>query len=195
MRDALRSGQDVGVHVALALQLATHELEELVHGALAGLDDMGLELLEVVLHGDDVLTVVVLILNLLVQAMVDPAAQDVWVVVLLDFVSRSGIEGGCLLRQQLDMLLGDTSGLFDGFGTLGCPALYLLALALDLFVQSFEDGEHGALEVLFGIEMHVHHTLLSIISTYHPQSRVQIDIHTCVLARMFSNILAIPPVL
>ena len=44
--DALSSAEDVGVHGALALELAAHVLVELFQGSLDGLEDVGFELLE-----------------------------------------------------------------------------------------------------------------------------------------------------
>lgn len=69
--------------------MAAYEDVELLHGGLDGLQNMRLELLKVVLHGNDVLTVVVLLNDLLVQAVIDSAAQDVWVVGVIEFVARS----------------------------------------------------------------------------------------------------------
>lgn len=64
--DALRGAEDVGVHGSLALQLSAHVLVELLHSALHGLQDVCFELLEGVLHGEDILAVVVFLVHLVV---------------------------------------------------------------------------------------------------------------------------------
>lgn len=156
---ALGGAQDVGVHVLLAVELAAHECEKLLESALGGLDDVCFELLEIVLHCDDVLAVVVLLDDLFVQAVVDTPTQHVGIMRMLNLVSGRRIERCHLLGQQLDMLLGDTTSLVDGLGTLGGTALHLLSLGLDFLMQTLENGKHGALEVLLGVQVHIHNSL------------------------------------
>jgi hypothetical protein len=50
---------------------------------------------------------------------INTALEDVGVVRGLDLVAERGIVGGRVLAQQLDVLLGQLAGLFNGFGTLG----------------------------------------------------------------------------
>lgn len=117
--DALGGTQHVGVHGALTLQLAVRERDKLLHGALDSLHHMGLELLEVVLHRDDVLAVVVLLNDLFVEAVVDASAQNIGVMVLVDLVSGGRVEGRALLSEKLDVLLSDASRFVDGLCALG----------------------------------------------------------------------------
>lgn len=66
LRDALGCADHVGVCSLGVLGLGVDDLQELAHAVLDRLDDVGLELCERVLHTDQVLTVVVLLLHLLV---------------------------------------------------------------------------------------------------------------------------------
>lgn len=95
--DALRGAEDVGVHGALALELPVHVQVELLHGALHGLQDVCFELLEGVLHGEDILAVVVLLVYLVVQTVVDAALEEVRVIVRLDLAAGGGVEAGGVL--------------------------------------------------------------------------------------------------
>ena len=70
----------VRVHEFIPVGLGANDLEESGHGLLDYLDDMGFEFLKVVLHCDEVVTIVVLLKNLLIQAMVYPTLDDVRVV-------------------------------------------------------------------------------------------------------------------
>ena len=48
------------------------------------------------------------------------------------------------------MLLGSVAGLLDLLGSLLSTMSELLGLVLDLFMQSLEDGDNGALDALLG---------------------------------------------
>lgn len=157
--DALRRTQDVGIHGTLTIELATYDLEELVHGGLNSLQGMRLELLEGVLHGQDIVTLVILFGHLLVEAVVDASLQNVGIVVTFDSVACSRIICGSVLAQQLDVLLRQVACLLNSLGSLDSTRGELLSLVLDLFVKTLQRGEHAAFQVLLGVIVHVHHAL------------------------------------
>lgn len=77
--------------------------------------------------------------------MVDAALEEVGIVVLLDLAGGGGVVGSGVLAEELDVLLGQAAGLFDGFGALGGSGAQLLGFVLDLFVETLEGGENGVL--------------------------------------------------
>ena len=70
---------DVSQHRTRLLGLVAQHLVELGDSLLQSLDNMGLKLGEVVLHRNDIITAVVLLLHLLVEAVVDLTLEEVWV--------------------------------------------------------------------------------------------------------------------
>jgi hypothetical protein len=159
--DLLRAAGDVAVQGAVVVQLGAHELEVGVHGELHGLDDVRLELGEGVLDDDGVLAAVVFFDDLLVQAVVDAAAQHIRVVLRLDFIAGQGSVHSGILAERFNVLLGQGARLVDCFGAFDGARLEFLGLVLDLFVQAVENGEHLAFEVLFRFVVHVGHALNS----------------------------------
>ena len=145
--DALRCADHVAVCGFGVLGLGVDDLQELAHAALDRLDDVGLELGKRVLHADQVLAVVVLLLDLLVEAVVDAALEDVGVVGRLH-VAAVRVENCRVLAKELNLLLGVQASLVDSLTALASSLGELLALVLDLGVQAVEDGEDGALELL-----------------------------------------------
>jgi len=138
--------------------LAAHVLEELVQGALDGLHDVRFELLEAVLDGYEVLAVVVFFEDLLVQAVVDAALEEIGVVRLVDF-SGGRVKAGRVLAEHLDVPLSHVAGFINVFGGFACARLQFLGLVLDFGVEAREDGQDGPLEVLLRLEVHVRHAL------------------------------------
>lgn len=153
-RDALDGAQHVTVQSADAVGLAAGEHVEGLHGLLQDLNDVSLERLKVGLDGDEVVAVVVLLDDLLVEAVQDTTVDDIGVLGGLE-LAASGLEGGSLLAQQLNMLLCELAGLLDLLGTLLGAVRQLLGLVLDLLVQALKHRQDGALEVLLSLEVSV----------------------------------------
>jgi phage-related protein len=153
------------------------------------LDDVGFELGERVLDADQVLAVVVLLLDLLMQAVVDSTLENVRVVGSLHR-STVRVEDGGVLTQKLNVLLGMLTSLVDRLAALASSLCELLALVLDLGVQAVEDGEDGALELLGCLVVLVGNAL----SLLEPPAVSCVEAcRTWVLDLMFSNMPAIPP--
>jgi hypothetical protein len=121
------------------LGLRVDDLHKLTHTMLDGLENVRLKLSKRVLYTDKILSVVVLLLNLLVQAMHDTALQDIGIVCSLQ-VAAVRVVRGRVLAEELDMLLGMGSGLVDSLAALARSFCQLLALVFDLRVQAFKDG-------------------------------------------------------
>jgi hypothetical protein len=126
--------------------LCVDDLHKLTHTMLNGLENMRLKLSKRVLDTDEILAVIVLLLNLLVQAMHDPALQDVRIICSLQ-VATMRVVSGRVLAEELDMLLSMGSGLVHSLAALARSFCQLLALILDLGVQAFEDRQNCTLEL------------------------------------------------
>lgn len=163
-RDLLRRGQNVRVHGAVTVKLTAHVDDELLHSALDGLQDMSLELLEVVLHGDEVLTVVVLLDNLLVQAVGDTSTENVRIMGGVDLVMGRSVKCSRVLGEELNVLLSDATSLVDSLSTLCSAILQFLRLGLDFLVKTLQGRKHGTLEVPLRVQVQVHHTLEPAVS-------------------------------
>ena len=161
--DALRCADHVAVCGLGVLGLGVDDLQELAHAGLDGLDDVGLELCERVLYTNQVLAVVVLLLDLLVEAVVDAALEDVGVVGRLH-VAAVRVEDCRVLAEEFNLLLSVQAGLVDSLTALASSLGELLALVLDLGVQAVEDGEDGALELLGGLVVLVGDALPWLVS-------------------------------
>lgn len=148
----------------MTVELAAHVDDELLHSALDGLQDMGLELLEVVLHSDEVLAVVVLLDNLLVQAVGDTSTENVRVMGRVDLVMGRSVECGRVLSEELNVLLSDTASLVDSLSALCSAVVQFLRLGLDFLVKTLQGREHGALEVPLSVKVQVHHALEPAVS-------------------------------
>lgn len=98
-------GQHVGIHILCALCLPATVLHKRSHSLLNNLHNVVFELCKVLLHGDQVLAVVVLLQDLFVQTIIDAALGDVGVFVGVNFV-LGGFGGGGLGAEELDLLLG-----------------------------------------------------------------------------------------
>jgi hypothetical protein len=138
--------------------LGVDDLQELAHAMLDCLDDVGFELRERVLHTNQVLAVVVLLLHLLVQTVVDSALENVGVVGSLH-VAAVRVEDCGVLTKKLNVLLGVLASLVDSLTALAGSLCELLALVLDLGVQAVEDGENGAFQLLRSLVVLVGDTL------------------------------------
>lgn len=125
---------------------------------LEDFNDVLLESLEVALDRDQIVSVVVLLNDLLVEAMVDSTMNNVWVIGSIQLASCSAERCG-LSTQELNVLLCGVAGLLDFLCALACAGRELFRLVLDFLVKTFEDWENGALEVLLGFEMRVYNTL------------------------------------
>jgi hypothetical protein len=106
---------------------------------LNGLENVRLKLSKRVLDTDEILSVIVFLLDLLVQAMQDAALQDVRIVCSLQ-VSAVRVIRGRVLAEELDVLLSMGSGLVDLLAAFARSFGQLLALVLNFGMQAFEDG-------------------------------------------------------
>jgi hypothetical protein len=145
-RDFLAVPNHVTVSCLGVLGLRVHDLHELSHAVLDGLENMRLKLSKRVLNTNQILAVVVFFLNLLVQAVQDAALQNVWVIGSLQ-VSAVRVVRGRILTEELDVLLSVGSGLVDLLAALARSFGQFLALVLNLGVQAFEDGQNCTLEL------------------------------------------------
>jgi hypothetical protein len=186
--DLLAVSNHVAVGCLGVLGLRVHDLHKLSHTVLNRLENVRLELGERILDTDEILAIVVLFLNLLVEAMHNTALQNVGVVCSLQ-VTAVRVVRGRVLAEELDVLLGMGSGLVDLLAALARSFGQLLALVLDLGVQAFEDGQNGTLELFRGFVVLVGDSLI-IVNNNRVYRRVGL---TWVLDRMFSNMPAIPP--
>lgn len=100
-----------------------------------------------ILDLDQIITVIVLLVNLSLQAVVDAAVQDVRVVVS-GHLSRRAIEGSSVLTELLNVLLAGRACLVNGLATFAGRLRDLLAAALDLTRQALEDGQDRRLDGL-----------------------------------------------
>jgi hypothetical protein len=119
---------------------------------------VGFELRERVLHTNQVLAVVVLLLHLLVQTVVDSTLENVGVVGSFH-VATVRVEDCGVLTKKLNVLLGVLASLVDSLTALAGSLCELLALVLDLGVQAVEDGENGAFQLLRSLVVLVGDTL------------------------------------
>ena len=114
-------------------------MHKLVQRTLHGLDDVGFELLELVLNCEDLFQVAVFFRDLLVQAIVDAATEQVGVVRAVDLVFGVGVIGCSILSQHFDKLLRISPSLcyvLCGF----CRSRFkLLGFSLDLVLQLLDD--------------------------------------------------------
>jgi len=78
--DFLRSADHLAIHDLCALSLCVDDSHELAESMLNSLEDVCLELRKAILHADQILSVVVLFLDLLVEAVYDATLKNVWVV-------------------------------------------------------------------------------------------------------------------
>lgn len=151
----LRSGAcHVAVHGTSLLGLVANNLVELSQAILDGGEDVSLELSEAVLYGDYVVPVVVLLDDLLVQAVVDTTLENIRVLVGRNLASGA-FEGSCVLAKLLDVLLGSCTSLVNKLASFSSTLCELLGLVLDLGVETLEDGEDRALESLCCFGMRV----------------------------------------
>jgi hypothetical protein len=74
-------------HYLGLIGLLSHDLVELTETVLERLQNMRLELSEAVLHLDQILSIVVLLDDLFVQAVPDASLEHVWIVVRGDFAA------------------------------------------------------------------------------------------------------------
>lgn len=128
---------------------------ELIEGALNGFQEVVFKLLEGILNGEDVLTVIVFLVDLVVEPVIDATLENIRVMLLFDLVGGGGIKGCRVLSQKLNVLLCQVAGLLDGFGALQCAGAQLLGLVFDFLVQALEGREHSVLDTLFALEVHV----------------------------------------
>jgi hypothetical protein len=138
--------------------LCVDHLHELAHASLDRLDNVGFELCKRVLHADQVLSVVVFLLDLLVQPMHDAALEHVGILCRRHLATMR-LESSRVLAEELDVFLGHGASLVDRLGALAGAFGKLFRLVLDLGMQALEHGEDGALELLCGLIMLVRKTL------------------------------------
>lgn len=156
--NALDGAEHVAVQGADLFSLAAAELVEGLHGLLQDLDDVGLKGLKVVLDGDEVVCVVVFGEDLVAQTVQDTAVNDIGVIAAIE-LAAGGIVRGSLLAEHLNVLLGCVAQLVNLLGARVGARVELLGLVLDFLVQALEDGQDGALEALFGLDVGVDHGL------------------------------------
>ena len=174
----------------MSVGLSSHELEELFKSLLYGLQNVCFELLELVLYGDKVLSIVVLFENLFVEAVTDTSLDQVRISVGID-TSTARVECRGVLTEELDMLLRFVAGFVDSFGALVGAAAQLLVLVFDLLMQTFKDGEDAPGQVFLGFQMEIGNALCrSVCALSLAFTRA---LRTCVLLLMFSNNPATPP--
>ena len=157
--DLSGSAGHVGVHCASLLGLGTDDLVELGQAILNGGEDVSFELGEAVLDGDDVVAVVVLLDDLLVQAVVDTTLKDIGIFVSTDLASGA-FKGSGVLAKLLNVLLRGLASLVHELASLSGTLCELLGLVLDLGVETLEDGEDRALESLCCLGVRVGDALL-----------------------------------
>jgi len=162
--DLSSSASHVSIHCTGLLGLSADNLVELGQAVLDGGENVGLELGEAVLDGDDIVAIVILLDDLLVQAVVDTTLKDVGVFVSTDLASGA-FKGSCVLTKLLNVLLRGLAGLVDKLASLSSTFCELLGLILDLGVETLEDGEDRALESLccFGVRVGNALLLLSLM--------------------------------
>lgn len=138
--DLLCVFNNVAVQCALLIQLTAHELEEGVQGQLHGLDDVSLECRERVLHCNSIIAAVVLLNDLLVQSMIDTTAQNIRVMLWLDFVVGRRTIRCSMLAKQFDVFLCHAASLVDSLASFARARFELFGFVLDFLVKSFQDG-------------------------------------------------------
>lgn len=158
--DTLRGADNVAVHGFLLLRLAIDDLQELTKASLESANDMGLELREAVLNGNQVIAVVVLLHDLLVQSMVYTSLEDIGIFQGIDLPTNR-IEVGSVLTQKLNMFLGQGSSLVHSLAALSSALGELLGLVLDLRMEALKERQDGAFERFSGVLVRVGHTLLA----------------------------------
>lgn len=163
-RDLTSGASHVAIHGASLLGLGTDNLVELGQPVLDGGEDVGFKLSEAVLDSEDIVAVVILLDDLLVQAMVDTTLKDVGIFVSADLASGA-FKGSRVLAKLLDVLLRGLAGLVDKLAALSSTLCELLGLVLDLGVETLENGEDRALESLccFGVRVGDALLLLSLM--------------------------------
>lgn len=132
----------ISVHGLGLLTLRVHDLHELAHTVLDGLNNVRFELSKAVLHTDQVLPVVVLFHDLLVQTEQDASLNHVRVV-CGHHLSSMRIESCRVLAELLNVSLRACTRLVNSLATLSGALCELLGLVLDFGMEALEDGENG----------------------------------------------------
>ena len=153
-RDLLGGLEHVGVQGAHLLGLPAGESVESLHGLLDGADNVRLKDLEVGLHGDQVVAVIVLLHDLVAEPVDNSTADDVRVVVGGGLAARR-LERGRVLAQKLDVLLRLVACHLDLFGAFLRAPRELLTLVFDLLMKPLDDGEDGPLDALLRLQVGV----------------------------------------
>lgn len=91
------------------------------------------------MNTDQILSVVVFFLDLLVQTVHDTTLEDVWIIRGFH-VAAVRVESRGMLSKKLNMFLCVSTSLVDGLATFSSPLCEFLALILDLSVETVEDG-------------------------------------------------------
>lgn len=155
---ALDGAEHVVVQSTSLLALAASKLDKGFNSLLEHLDNVGLEGLEVILDGDEIVVVVVLGKHLIAKPMHDTSQDDIRVVASVQLAAGRVVR--CrLLAQKLNMLLGGVAHLVDLLSAALSSTLQLLGLVLDLLVQALKNGHDGPLEALLGLDVGVDHRL------------------------------------
>jgi len=160
--DLSSSASHVAIHCTGLLGLSTDDLVELGQTILDGGENVSFKLGEAVLDGDDIVAIVILLDDLLVQAVVDTTLKDVGIFVSTDLASGA-LKGSGVLTELLNVLLRGLTSLVDKLASLSSTLCELLGLILDLGVKTLEDGEDRALEGLCCFGMRVGDTLLLLV--------------------------------
>jgi hypothetical protein len=158
IRMVLLRSHHVSIRGLGVLSLRVDDLHELAHTLLHCLNNMCLKLSKGILDTNEVLAVVVLFLDLLVQAMQNTALQDVGIICGLH-VAAMRVKCRRVLTEKFNVLLSVGSRLVNGLAALTSPLSQLFALVLDLGVQAFKNGENGAFQLLGRLVVLVGYTL------------------------------------
>lgn len=97
------------------------------------------------------------------QTVVNSALGDIWILVWVDLMIRR-LRCRSLLAEQLDVLLRCVAGFFDLLCCFSDTRVDLVGLGFNLFVQTLENWEDGAMEVLLGLNVRVGEGLQSLLA-------------------------------
>lgn len=139
---------DIPVGGASVIGLISHDLVKLAQPLLHSLNNVGLKPSKLVLPGNNVVSVAILLDDLFVEAVVDLALEDIWIIGSLDLTSAA-----CLLPQSVDVLLRVATRFVDRLRRLARALVEVLRLVLDLGVQLLENRQHRALQGLCRLAM------------------------------------------
>jgi hypothetical protein len=127
------------------VSLLADDLIELVETMLHCAQNVCLKLSEAVLNLNHILSIRILLLNLLVEAVFDTPLDNVWILMCAN-LAACRVERCRVLCEQLDVFLCGSASLVDSLSTLASSFHQFLILRFDFSVKALKDRQDSPLE-------------------------------------------------